>query len=65
VLYSIENVLGTQENDTITGGTGVDSFVFLSVNDSPVADRVDGILDFNPDEDRIDLSAIDADTTHG
>ena len=48
--------------DTLTGGQGADTFVFESLTDSgPRASLRDTITDFRPaDEDRIDLSAIDA-----
>jgi serralysin len=99
-LYSIENVIGSQGNDTITGngvgnrleggngddvidggggadtiiggrgadeltgGPGADTFVFLDVSDSDGATGgLDFIWDFIPGEDKIDVSAIDADTT--
>ena len=47
--------------DTLTGGDGADIFVYTTGRHS-VAKRVDVITDFNPAEDRIDLSSIDADT---
>lgn len=66
-LWSIENVATGSGNDTITaseavnvmeGGTGNDTFRFLSTTG---ADG-DTILDFQPG-DRLDLSAIDADAS--
>ncbi len=47
--------------DTLTGGEGADIFVYATGKNS-IARRVDVITDFNPAEDRIDLSGIDADT---
>ncbi|TCR61772.1 peroxidase family protein [Bosea sp. BK604] len=67
VLWNIENVATGSGNDTITasnavnvieGGTGNDTFRFLS---TAAADG-DTILDFEPG-DRLDLSGIDANAT--
>lgn len=53
---------GGSGSDRSTGGRGADLFVYRSVEDSLTARR-DIILDFNQAEgDRIDLSAMDADT---
>ncbi len=51
--------------DKLTGGTGADTFVFRTTAESTVASAGrDTIFDFFTSEsDRIDLSAIDADTT--
>lgn len=51
--------------DKLHGGAGADTFVFRSVKDSTVAaGGRDTIVDFSQAEkDRIDLKAIDADTT--
>jgi serralysin len=51
--------------DKLTGGSGADTFVFMSLKDSTVASTGrDTIYDFVPSEgDRIDLSAIDANTS--
>lgn len=46
-------------SDTLTGGAGGDVFAFKAVADSRLA-RADRILDFSSGEDRMDLSAIDA-----
>jgi Ca2+-binding RTX toxin-like protein len=46
--------------DRLTGGAGADRFEFTGTSDSPVA-KPDEILDFQRGQDRIDLSAIDAD----
>ncbi|MBJ7415170.1 MAG: hypothetical protein JHC88_06885 [Niveispirillum sp.] len=51
--------------DTLTGGLGGDSFVLAAAADSPVATPVT-ISDFvAADGDRIDLTAIDANSTTG
>jgi serralysin len=50
--------------DRLNGGSGTDSFVFKALSDSTVAaSGRDTIFDFTPKSDRIDLSAIDADTS--
>jgi len=46
--------------DTLSGGAGADTYRFETMADSP-ADRPDRILDFQHGQDKIDLSAIDAD----
>ncbi len=46
--------------DLLKGGRGADVFVFASLSDSRPGKRRDVVLDFRPDEDRIDLSGIDA-----
>lgn len=47
--------------DVLVGGTGRDRFVFASIHDSRPDPRLrDTILDFVRGQDRIDLSAIDA-----
>ena len=46
--------------DALYGGAGVDNFVYLATTDAPVGSG-EGIGDFNPNEDRIDLAFIDAD----
>jgi Ca2+-binding RTX toxin-like protein len=45
--------------DQLTGGAGNDLFAYNAVNESATG-NVDTILDFIKGEDRIDLSAIDA-----
>ena len=54
-------IVGGYGADLLSGGKGQDTFVFLSVIDSPPC-QSDTILDFDPRCDRIDLSAIDANT---
>ena len=56
-------LIGQAGADQLTGGTGSNTFVYQSVSDSTLALR-DVITDFGAG-DRIDLSAIDADTTSG
>lgn len=56
-------ITGGRGGDTLTGGPGVDTFHFNGPVDSTVA-APDLITDFTH-TDRIDLSAIDADTTTG
>ncbi|MCA1491336.1 M10 family metallopeptidase C-terminal domain-containing protein [Ensifer sp. NBAIM29] len=60
-----DRLYGGTGADKLTGGTEADSFVFRSINDSTVASTGrDTIYDFLPSEgDRIDLSAIDANTS--
>lgn len=49
--------------DQLTGGEGRDKFVFKSINDSGLtADTMDVVTDFTQGLDKIDLSAIDANT---
>ncbi|HEY0026260.1 MAG TPA: Ig-like domain-containing protein [Allosphingosinicella sp.] len=58
-----DTLVGGAGSDTLYGGSGKDFFRFESVDDSNGADSTDVIQDFalsNADE-RIDLSAIDAD----
>lgn len=50
--------------DLMVGGSGADTFIYTSANDSKTGeDRRDTIFDFKSGVDKIDLSAIDADTT--
>jgi serralysin len=51
---------GLGSEDTLVGGAGADDFAFGYTGDSP-AGTPDVIRDFALGEDRIDLSAIDAD----
>lgn len=53
---------GRMGQDVMTGGGGNDTFYFRAVGESTVA-AMDHITDFNTG-DHIDLSAIDASTTH-
>ena len=65
-----DTISGSNENDIIIGGFGADdltgsngedAFIFLSVNDSRPG-QYDVLSDFRTGSDKIDLSAIDADT---
>jgi Ca2+-binding RTX toxin-like protein len=54
---------GAGGKDTLIGGAGADRFIYGSVFDSAVGANADVIADFSHGQgDRIDLSAIDADT---
>lgn len=56
-----DRIIGGLNTDKLTGGLGSDTFVFDSLQSSPRGAANDGILDFNKSQaDRIDLSAIDA-----
>lgn len=48
--------------DTLTGGADADNFIFTATSDSTGA-AFDSITDFTTAADKLDLSAIDADTT--
>ena len=53
---------GGAGQDKMTGGAGADEFVFSFASDTARA-KSDKVLDFQTGVDRIDLSAIDADTS--
>ena len=53
---------GAGGRDSLTGGEGSDTFVFLSAYDSRTS-GADRITDFTSGTDRIDLSAVDANST--
>jgi Ca2+-binding RTX toxin-like protein len=58
-----DSLTGGAGADTQTGGLGADRFVFTSIADSPAGAGADRIADFNSSEsDKIDVSAIDANT---
>jgi Ca2+-binding RTX toxin-like protein len=57
-----DRIVGGLGSDLLLGGAGADIFAYLSVAESNVASW-DQIDDFDLTVDRIDLSAIDADTT--
>lgn len=56
-----DRLQGDLGQDTLIGGTGADVFLFRTLQDSQLG-GADLITDLS-DDDRIDLSAIDADTT--
>ncbi|MFM7475751.1 MAG: M10 family metallopeptidase C-terminal domain-containing protein, partial [Microcystis aeruginosa] len=59
-----DTLIGGSGTDTMTDGAGNDIYRFLSVSDSAVGAGVRDVLtDFTPGIDKIDLSAIDANTT--
>jgi Ca2+-binding RTX toxin-like protein len=57
-----DTIIGGFGADFLSGGKGHDSFVFLSEIDSPPC-QPDTILDFESRCDRIDLSAVDANSS--
>ncbi|MGF6228077.1 Ca2+-binding RTX toxin-like protein [Inquilinus ginsengisoli] len=61
---ALANVLnGWAGLDALVGGAGADRFVFSAASDSAVGPNADRITDFSHAQgDRVDLSAIDADT---
>ncbi|MBC1189950.1 calcium-binding protein [Microcystis aeruginosa CS-558/01A06] len=58
-----DTLIGGSGTDTMTDGVGNDIYRFLSVSDSGVGAARDVLTDFTPGFDKIDLSAIDANTT--
>jgi Ca2+-binding RTX toxin-like protein len=59
-----DTLAGGNGADTLVGGAGNDRFQYLSANESSSAAR-DRIADFVKGQDRIDLSAIDANAVGG
>ena len=59
-----DKITGNAGADVMTGGTGADTFIFTALSDStPALAGRDRITDFShTDLDRIDLSALDANT---
>lgn len=59
-----DKLYGAAGADDLNGGAGADTFIFKSIKDSTLAaSGRDSIFDFNgKDGDRIDISAIDANT---
>jgi Ca2+-binding RTX toxin-like protein len=56
-----DTLTGGAGADTLAGGSGADVFHYLSAGDSPAGAR-DIIVDFANNSDKIDLSALDANT---
>lgn len=59
-----DTLVGGLGADTLAGGAGVDRFVYGATAESGAAQR-DVIVDFTKGQDRIDLSAIDANAVGG
>jgi Ca2+-binding RTX toxin-like protein len=59
-----DTITGGAGKDTMIGGDGSDTFVFTATSDSTSSAR-DTIVDFEEGVDKIDLSAIDANTASG
>ncbi len=58
-----DSITGGNGADTLTGGSGRDTFVYISAFQTPVgATARDTIADFNRSSDKLDLSALDANT---
>ncbi|MGO1073973.1 calcium-binding protein [Inquilinus sp. CA228] len=58
-----DTLIGAAGQDTLVGGAGADRFVYETLAQSPVGAGADRITDFSHAQaDRIDLSAIDANT---
>jgi Ca2+-binding RTX toxin-like protein len=61
-----DTLVGGEGADTLVGGTGADTFVFSAVSNSRTGaanrDVINGFTRAPADQDRIDLSAIDANT---
>ena len=55
-----DSITGGTGRDSLTGGLGNDVFVYTTNNDSPVGNNRDIITDFTTLLDKIDVSAIDA-----
>jgi len=61
-----DTLIGATARDILNGGAGRDTFVFRAIADSrPGAGNRDVIQDFTRGQDRIDLSAIDANAGRG
>ena len=57
-----DTILGQAGIDTLSGGGGADRFVFSALSELGFGTSADRILDFEVGLDKIDLSAIDANT---
>jgi len=60
-----DSMTGGTGTDSLTGGLGNDIFVYTTNNDSPVGNNRDIITDFTTLLDKIDVSAIDANSGVG
>jgi serralysin len=58
-------LIGGGGKDRLTGGSGADIFVFEAASDSPATTGRDRIQDFQRGMDKIDLTAIDANSVAG
>jgi serralysin len=59
-----DTLIGGMGADTMSGGSDDDTFVWYAISETGTTSRdMDTIVDFNPDEDHIDLHAIDANGT--
>ena len=58
-----DTLIGGSGTDTMTDGGGNDIYRFLTISDSQVGAARDILTDFTRGVDKIDLSAIDANTT--
>jgi Ca2+-binding RTX toxin-like protein len=52
-----DRLTGGAGNDRLVGGAGADTFIYPELTDS-LASRFDQIVDFNPNEDKIGVSAM-------
>lgn len=60
-----DTLVGGKGRDTLEGGGGHDVFRFNNIGETaPGTAHRDKIIDFQPHRDKIDLTAIDADTGH-
>ncbi len=55
-------IVGGAGADVLIGGAGADRFVVAALSDSQFGDGGDLVVDFQPGVDRIDLTAVDANT---
>lgn len=66
-LAGVDTLIGGGGRDILVGGTEHDKFVYKAISDSPAGTGKDVILDFKGNGaaagDRIDLAAVDANTT--
>ena len=61
-----DHLNGGAGRDLLTGGTGNDTFVYQSISDSGITGATRDIInDFTQGQDKIDVSAIDADAITG